>query len=263
MALRQGKWGEHTPVPPARCSQTGQPPSCYSLLLLNSIALLPPPWIHYRFLALHALTSLSRSPLPDHHHPSCLCSDSFLSAQQTDAASQPGRLTPFSSAEASLKLYFHGHSPEKKTLPWAFYLPRVGCLLLCRACCHGGPIVCWTSQGIMMTNNLKKENSSLLFTAILARAFIAIPSHTVLQTAEPWDRNYWSHLTAAREKCQRSHSLRLTLNSKLWVCFCCFFPKFLFWTLCYVIPFWKAFLYLELTRVSHQSDWEEPGSTFW
>lgn len=132
----------------------------------------PPP----QLLAFHALSSIPRSHLPD--PSSCLCSDSYLSAQQTDAASQPGKLIHFSAgldlchlSEYVLRMCFHGHLPGKHCWIRYFFSGKSGlpapvlCLLLCWLHCLLG------STKKHYDKSSTERNLLLFFTVVLARAF--------------------------------------------------------------------------------------------
>lgn len=120
--LHQGKRVKCTPMPPpqgaVRLDSWPHPRVCFF-------------WIAQSFFPfLGSTTIASCLPCPLLHpqvppagsrHLSCVCSESYLSAQQTNAARQPGRLTHFSSAgldlchinDYALRLWFQGHLPEE------------------------------------------------------------------------------------------------------------------------------------------------------
>lgn len=133
---------------PFRVQLTGQLLSSHSLLLLNSLVLLSPLWIHQDNFLLALPCPWSPDPTCGSQPLSCLCPDTYLSAQQMDAASQPGRLTHFSSAgldlchisDYALRLWFPGCLPGNHGWLGHFFVKScftasMPCLLLCLSCC--------------------------------------------------------------------------------------------------------------------------------
>lgn len=169
---------------------TGLLPPSHSLLLLNSLVLLSPLWIHQDKFLLALPCPRFLDPIYRFQHLSCLCHDSYLCAQRTDAASQPGRLTHFSSpgldlchiSDYALRLCFHGCLPGKHVWLGHFFVKScfpasVPCLLLCLPCCL---------LGITRSHDYKgsgERNLPLFY----HEYFPTITSHIVLQTA--WTEN--------------------------------------------------------------------------